>query len=84
MTSKFSKLMCVFVLFHIDNNKQIRHTFWFNIRIYSPRVNNFDINQKKAWNICFIICHQHQTEFGNIKASKTQHISVKISFFRKN
>ena len=25
-----------------------------NIRL--PRVNNFNIKQKKAWNICFIIC----------------------------
>ena len=24
------------------------------------RVNNFDIKQKMAWNICFIIYHQHQ------------------------
>ena len=44
-----------------------------------PRVNNFDIKQKKAWNICFIICHQHQTRSGKIKASKTQHTLVKTS-----
>ena len=25
------------------------------------RVNNFDIKQKSAWNICFIIYPQHQT-----------------------
>ena len=22
-----------------------------------PMMNNFDIKQKKAWSICFIICH---------------------------
>ena len=27
-----------------------------------PRVNNFDIKQKSAWNICFIIYPQHQTK----------------------
>ena len=27
------------------------------LKIILPRVNNFDIKQKKAWNICFIICH---------------------------
>ena len=26
------------------------------------RVNNFDIKQKSAWNICFIIYPQHQTK----------------------
>ena len=48
---------------HIVNNssknKQIFHVFLFNIRNYSfeviniviPRVNNFDIKQKKAYNI---------------------------------
>ena len=71
-------------------NKQIFHACLFNIRNYSPegikaefniilpRVNNFDIKQKKAWNICFIIYHQHQTRSGKIKADKTQKISVKI------
>ena len=59
-------------------NKQIFNAFLFNIRNYSPevinilqreaklniilpRVNNFD-KPKKARNICFIICHQHQTK----------------------
>ena len=27
------------------------------LNIILPRVNNFDIKQKKAWNICFIIFH---------------------------
>ena len=49
--------------------------------IILPRVNNFDIKQEKAWNICFIICHQHQTRSGKIKTKKTQQISVKTSFF---
>ena len=58
--------------------------------IILPRVNNFDIKLKKAWNICFIIGHQHQTRSGKIKTNKTQKISVKTqsfkskSFFRKN
>ena len=30
-----------------------------------------------AWNICFIIWHQHQTRSGKIKANKTEQISVK-------
>ena len=30
------------------------------LSIISPRVNNFDIKQKKTWNICFIICHTKQ------------------------
>ena len=34
-----------------------------------PRVNNFDIKQREAWNICFIICHQHQARYGKIKAN---------------
>ena len=32
------------------------------LNIILPRVNNFDIKQKKAWNICFIIYPQHQTK----------------------
>ena len=42
-----------------------------------PRVNNFDIKQKKAWNICFIIWHQHQARSRKIKANKIQQILVK-------
>ena len=77
--------------YHSDY-KKIFHSFLFNIRNYSPeainiqqhkaelniilpRVNNFDVKQK-AWNICFIICHQHQTRSGKIKANKTKQILV--------
>ena len=51
----------------------------FNIILL--RVNNFDIKQKKAWNICLIICHQHQRRSGKIKANKTQEISIKRKVF---
>ena len=50
------------------------------LNIVLPRVNNFDIKQKKAWNICFIIYHQHQTRSGKIKITKQQ-ISVKTQVF---
>ena len=46
-----------------------------------PRVNNFNIKQKKPWNIYFIICHQRQARFGKIKANKTQQVSVKTQVF---
>ena len=42
------------------------------LNIILPRENNFNIKQKKAWNICFIICHQHQIRSGKIKTNKTQ------------
>ena len=32
------------------------------LNIFLPRVNNFDIKQNLAWNICFIIYPQHQTK----------------------
>ena len=51
------------------------------LNILFPRVNNFDIKQKKGSNICFIICHQHQTRSGKIKANKTQQIPVKTQVF---
>ena len=51
------------------------------LNIVLPRVNNFDIKQKKAWNICFIIFHQDQTRSGKIKVNKTQQISVKTQIF---
>ena len=51
------------------------------LSIILPRVNNFDIKQKKTWDICFIICHQHQTRSGKIKTNKTQQISVKTQAF---
>ena len=62
-------------IFHfLFNIKQVFHAFLFNIRNYSPKVsniqrqflpnvNNFDIKQKLAWNICFIIYPQHQIKF---------------------
>ena len=76
-------------------NKQIFHAFLFNVRNYLPniqrrkaelniifpRVNDFDIKQKKAWNICFIICHQDQTKSGKRKTNKTHQISVKTQGF---
>ena len=78
-------------------DKQVFHAFLFNIRNYSPeviklprniilpRVNNLDTKLKMAWNICFIICHKHQTRSEKIKAYKTQQISVKTQvFFCKN
>ena len=39
------------------------------------------LNKKKAWNICFIICHEHQTKSGKIKANKTQQIWVTTQVF---
>ena len=51
------------------------------LNIILPRVNSFDIKQKKAWSICSIICHQHQTRSGKIKANKTQQTSVKTEVF---
>ena len=33
------------------------------LNIVLPWVNNLDIKQKKTWNICFIICHQHINDF---------------------
>ena len=51
------------------------------LNITLPRVNNFDTEQKKAWNICFIICYQHQTKSGKIKTNKTHQISTKTQVF---
>ena len=54
------------------------------MNIILPRVNNFDIKQKKAWNI-FNIYHQHQTRSGKIKAKTIKQISIKTQvYFRKN
>ena len=59
--------------------------FEVELIIILPRMNSFNIKQKRAWNICFIKYHQHQTRSGKIKANKTQQISVKtLVFFRKN
>ena len=44
------------------------------LNIILPRVNNFDIKQKEAWSICFIIYQQQQTRFGKIKTNKTKQI----------
>ena len=47
-------------------------------------MNNFDI-KKKAWNICFIICHQHQIRSEKVKTNETQQMLVtKQVFFWKN
>ena len=37
-----------------------RHKAELNIIL--PKVKNFNIKQKSAWNICFIIYPQHQTK----------------------
>ena len=51
------------------------------LNIILTKVNNCDIKQTKAWNICFIIWHQHQTRSGKIKTNKTQQISIKTQGF---
>ena len=59
--------------------------FEVELIIILPRMNNFNIKHKRAWNICFIKYYQHQTRSRKIKANKTQQISVKtLFFFRKN
>ena len=71
-------------LFNIRNySPEVINIQWreAELNIILPRVNNFNIKQKKAWNICFNICHQHQTRSGKIKANKTQQISVKTQVF---
>ena len=60
---------------------EIIHPRYAELNIILQRVNNFDIKQKKAWNICFIICHQHQTRAGKIKAYKTHQILVATEVF---
>ena len=32
------------------------------LNIILPRLDNFDIKQKLAWNICFVIYRQHQSK----------------------
>ena len=44
-------------------------------------VNNFDIKLEKAWNICFIICHQHQIRSDKIKVNKAQQMSGTTQVF---
>ena len=47
-------------------------------------VNNFDIKQKKPWNIFFIICQQHQTKSGKIKTKHNKCRSQHKFFVGKN
>ena len=54
-----------------------------DLNIILPRVNNFDIKQKEASNIYFIICHQHQTRPGKIKTKKTANFGQNKFFFVK-
>ena len=56
------------------------------LNIILTRVNNFDIRQIfKASNICFIICQQHQTRSGKIKANKKHSkFGQNMIFFCKN
>ena len=74
---------------YVYNNKQIFHAL-FNIRNYSSEVINIQRHKvekniidikKKAWSICFIVCHQHQARSRKIKANKRQQISVKTKVF---
>ena len=73
-------------LFNIRNyspgviNIQQRDT---ELNIVLPRVNNFDIKQKKAWDICFIICHQHPTRSGRTKTNKTANFGQNTRLFVK-
>ena len=46
--------------------------FCFTSEVILLRVSNFYIKQKKAWNNCFIIWHQHQTTSRKIKANQIQ------------
>ena len=53
--------------------------------LYYQRVIISILDKKKSWNICFIKWHQHQRRSEEIKANKTQQISVKTQvFFCKN
>ena len=53
------------------------------LNIILPRLNNFDIKQKEAWNIYFIKFPQHQTRYWKIKAKKTANFSHNTRFFVK-
>ena len=55
------------------------------LNIVLPRVNNFNFNikQKKAWDICFIICHQHPTRSMKTKTNKTANFGQNTRFFVK-
>ena len=47
-----------------------------DLNITLPRLNNFNIKQKMARNVCFIIYPQHQTKSKWVNANKAQNISV--------
>ena len=72
-------------LFNIKNyspkvtNIQQRREAELNIIL--PKVKNLDIKQKRAWNICFIIWHQHQARFEKIKGNITQQFRSQHEFF---
>ena len=75
-------------MFNIQNHSpEVINIQWLEaeLNIIFPRVNNFVFKQKKAWNICVNICHQHQTRSGKIKANnKTANFGHNTSLFRKN
>ena len=52
------------------------------LNIILPRVNNFDIKQRKAWNICFIIRHQPQTRSGKTRAKQSKSITTQVFFLK--
>ena len=53
-----------------------------DIRILLPII--ISILNKKAGNICFIICHQHETRSGKIKTNKTANFGQNTKFFCEN
>ena len=72
------------LLFNIRNYspKVINIQWWkAELNIILPRVNNFEIKQKKAWNIYYIIWHQYQTRSRRIKTKKTHQTSAKTQAF---
>ena len=84
LSSSHNKQIFHAFLFNIRNysrkviNIQLRKA---ELNMILPRVTNFDIKLKKAWNISFNICHRHQIRSGKIKNNKTQQISVKTQVF---
>ena len=71
-------------LFNIRNySPEVINIQWrkVELNIILPRVVNFDIKQKNAWNNCFIICQQQQGRSGKIKDNKTQQILVTTQVF---
>ena len=52
------------------------------LNIILPRVNNFDVKQKSAWNNCFIIYPKHQTKIlGECLEGKVNFNDIQLSFF---